>query len=592
MDELRQEYEKFLDFDKNRLSGAKARLKRLSLARFLAFLGLILSFVYLRYPYNIGVALFAFSLFLYWIRSYISEEKKKILYERLIRINQNELLALDEIYTQFDGGTGFADQGHAYSFDLDLFGDGSLFQFLNRTVTKLGSKKLAAYLNNPLSDPAEINERQKALLELAGYTRWRHHFAAKGHTHDEQDLRLLHQIAAHENLGHPRHVGWLILILPVFSVSMLALCLFSVLPWIFFILSVFLNGFVLYRYRKTISSFYQLFGNQAEILDSYRELLLLIEQKKFDSELLRRLKKQLYSHHKEASRIVTDLRKIMARFDYRANLAFALFAEPIFIWDLICVYQLNRWNRKYKNDILRWFDLIAEFDALSSLANLNHNHPEWALPTFEDDDFCLSANELAHPLIKKEKRIGNDFRMNGRGKIMIITGANMAGKSTFLRTIGVNMVLAMNGCRVCASWFTMKPVSLYTNMRTTDNLQKDESYFFAELLRIQHMLELINQGKQLFVIIDEMLKGTNSEDKLTGSKALTEKLIRLNTNGLVATHDLKLTELADTYPKQISNRCFEVKLAGGNLVFDYKLIDGVTRTMNASYLMKKMKIID
>lgn len=181
--------------------------------------------------------------------------------------------------------------------------------------------------------------------------------------------------------------------------------------------------------------------------------------------------------------------------------------------------------------------------------------------------------------------------MEEKGTISIITGANMAGKSTFLRTVGVNMILAMNGCRVCADSFSLTPVPVYTNMRTTDNLQKDESYFYAELLRLQQMLELINEGTQVFIIIDEMLKGTNSIDKLNGSKALIEKLIALGANGLVATHDLKLTELKEQFPDKIINQCFEVTLANDNLRFDYKLQDGVTTTMNATYLMKQMGII-
>jgi DNA mismatch repair ATPase MutS len=182
--------------------------------------------------------------------------------------------------------------------------------------------------------------------------------------------------------------------------------------------------------------------------------------------------------------------------------------------------------------------------------------------------------------------------MTGNGKIMIITGANMAGKSTFLRTIGVNMILAMNGCRVCATWMTLKPVDLFTDMRTTDSLQKEESYFFAELQRLQQMLSLINQGKSLFIIIDEMLKGTNSTDKLNGSKALIKKLLNMKANGVVATHDLNLTELAKSFPENIINKCFNVQLSGEKLIFDYKLHEGVTQTMNASFLMKQMGLID
>ncbi len=348
---------------------------------------------------------------------------------------------------------------------------------------------------------------------------------------------------------------------------------------------------ILYKYRKTIYSFYQLFGNQTKILENYVDLLRLAEQEEFQSELLQNKQGCLFYDGKSASAAIADLKRTMSRFDYRSNIVFAMFGEPVFLWDLVCICQLNQWQQKYKDQIMIWFDAIYELDALSSLANLNYNHPEWALPLFERKEFCYSANDLAHPLIKPAKRIGNDFRMNGEGKIVIVTGANMAGKSTFLRTIGVNMILAMNGCRVCATALTMKPVELFTNMRMTDNLGKEESYFFAELLRLRQILSRLRLGAPLFILIDEMLKGTNSKDKLTGSKALIKQLIGLRANGIVATHDLALTELAEVYPQNIVNQCFEVHLTGQKLTFDYKLHEGVTRTMNASFLMKKMGII-
>lgn len=167
----------------------------------------------------------------------------------------------------------------------------------------------------------------------------------------------------------------------------------------------------------------------------------------------------------------------------------------------------------------------------------------------------------------------------------------MAGKSTFLRTIGINLILASQGCKVCATSFGFSPVRLFTNMRTTDNLMKDESYFYAELLRLKNMLELLRNGEKLFIIIDEMLKGTNSVDKLNGSVEVLKQLVQLNTHCMVATHDLKLTELADRFPGIIKNQCFEVNLSGDELQFDYKLKEGVTSTMNATFLMKKMGII-
>ena len=213
------------------------------------------------------------------------------------------------------------------------------------------------------------------------------------------------------------------------------------------------------------------------------------------------------------------------------------------------------------------------------------------MPEIQEAGFELNAENLGHPLIDQQKCITNDFRISGKEKMVIVTGANMAGKSTFLRTVGVNLALASAGCRVFAQTFRFSPVRVFTNMRTTDNLMNDESYFYAELLRLRTILELLRKGENLFVILDEMLKGTNSVDKLNGSKELIKQLLSLNTHGLVATHDLGLTELSGIYPEELKNQCFEVQLREDELAFDYKLTTGVTQTMNATFLMKKMGII-
>jgi DNA mismatch repair ATPase MutS len=252
---------------------------------------------------------------------------------------------------------------------------------------------------------------------------------------------------------------------------------------------------------------------------------------------------------------------------------------------------LNQWHNNYESYVAEWFDVIAQMDALISLANLNYNHPEWVLPQIVDSEGIFQAKDLGHPLIPREKRIGNSFSLKEEERIVIITGANMAGKSTFLRTLGVNLILAAQGCRVCASSFSFSPMRLFTHMRTSDNLMKDESYFYAELLRLHHMLEMLRQGENLFIIIDEMLKGTNSIDKLNGSVELLKQLIQYKIHCVVATHDLKLTELAEEHPHVIKNQCFEVNLSNNDLEFDYKLRDGVTGTMNATFLMRKMGII-
>ena len=230
-------------------------------------------------------------------------------------------------------------------------------------------------------------------------------------------------------------------------------------------------------------------------------------------------------------------------------------------------------------------------DALVSLGNYASNNPEYVYPEIHEGGFTFQAEYLGHPLLHPEKRISNNFEVNGWSKVLIVTGANMAGKSTFLRTVGVNLILSRLGAPVCAGKMRVTPVEIYTNMRTTDSLLKEESYFFAELKRIKGVLDRLQKGERIFVILDEMLKGTNSVDKLNGSKKLIRKLLELKAVALIATHDLKLSELQDEFPQQVINKCFEISIENNELVFDYKLSDGVTKTMNATFLMKKMGII-
>lgn len=590
-EKLTEEFEQYLIQDESKRDQLTKTIQWLSVFRLAAFAGILFSLIYLPDPFRFIASIICLGLFFYFVRTFINKQRERELYKRLITINQNEILAINEVYHPFEGGEKFTDTHHSYSYDLDLFGEGSLFQFINRTGTELGEKRLAHFLTNLQFSRKILTQKQEALEELSKNVRWRQLLIARGQKHDEKDFKLLQVLSKYQPLQREKLIKRFIQILPSIAILTLLLSAFTILPWGYFLTSFLINIGVISFFGQTINAYYHNFGSQSKILDNYRNLLKHIEEADFKSDHLKGIQEKLTFQNQKASAIIERLLKIMSRFDYRANIIFIFIADPVFLWDLQCVYKLDRWQREYHDQVNKWFDVIAEFDAISSLANVNHTHPDWSKPEFTNSSFLLSGKNLGHPLIKRLKRVGNDFNMGKKGTINIITGANMAGKSTFLRTIGVNMILAMNGCRVCADSFSLTPVPVYTNMRTTDNLQKDESYFYAELLRLQQMLELLNKETQVFIIIDEMLKGTNSIDKLNGSKALIEKLIALEANGLVATHDLKLTELKEQFPDKIINQCFEVSLVNDNLRFDYKLQDGVTTTMNATYLMKQMGII-
>ena len=320
------------------------------------------------------------------------------------------------------------------------------------------------------------------------------------------------------------------------------------------------------------------------------QLLRYVEEREFQADYLVVLQKKV-KKPESASKVFKQLKSLVKELEYRQNILVGIFLNSVFLWDIRCVYKLWNWHRQNHNKLAEWLNVVSEIDALICLANYSNNQTDFCYPNIHEGGFSFKAKNLGHPLLKADKRICNDLEINGWSKVIVVTGANMAGKSTFLRTVGVNLILGRLGAPVCAEEMTLTPISIYTNMRTTDSLLKDESYFFAELKRLKGVLDRLQKGERIFVILDEMLKGTNSIDKLNGSKELIRKLVEFKSISLIATHDLKLSELEDEYPQRVLNKCFEIKIENDELVFDYLLSDGVTKTMNATFLMKKMGII-
>jgi len=579
-----------LELDKNRI-----KVRVVSWLRLASFLSIIPVFIYLMplsHLFGWITVLLCLSAFLLLIKQSVIAEKLLKYYQNLVEININEIRAINRDLSKFDPGNEFIHPDHDYSYDLDLFGENSFFQFLNRTVTSGGKNRLAESVQKSSQDPEAIRQKQLAINELADRLDWRQKFVASGRNTERNNAA---ELIFHQNeiiqLKHTSFLKIVLVIIPAITLLLGALWIFDFIPSPFFYLAVLVQWILFITYSRTISEFSKAFGVRTKMLNQYSDLLLLIENEEFQSEYLICQKDKLYKEGKSASQITSSLQNILNELDYRQNILIGFILDSLFLWDIRCVYRLHKWQKNFGSQLKEWFDVIAEIDSMISLANLNYNHPEWVVPVIYNEGFLIQAENLGHPLIAKDKRIDNHFELIKQEQIVIITGANMAGKSTFLRTVGINMILASLGCRVCASAFGFTPVRLYTHMRTTDNLMKDESYFYSELLRLKHMLDLLRNGENLFIIIDEMLKGTNSIDKLSGSIELLKQLIRLKTHCMVATHDLKLTELAGNYPGTIKNQCFDVNLAGDELQFDYKLKDGVTSTMNATFLMRKMGII-
>jgi len=533
-----------------------------------------------------------FVLFFFLVKKNIQLEKQKKKFEALKKITEDELLALKHQFSHFDNGKEFLNPAHFNSYDLDLFGEGSVFQFINRTSTLSGKQRLADWLQAPPLDKNEMEQRQDAVRELAAIPNWRLHFLANGHlfkeTH-ELNEEIKRWSETDLKLNRPAVIRASIIFVPLMT-------LLAVIPAVlgisnlWLVLMLFIQWAILWFSRKRIAQYYDFFGRKSELLGKYMQLLEFIEEREFQAPFLLDLQKKVRKPDK-ASHIFRRLKKFVKEFEYRQNLVIAVVFNSLFLWDIRCVYKLWDWHRQNRKKLVVWLDVIAETDALISLANLAYNHPEFTYPKIHTGGFTLEARQLGHPLLAAGKRVNNDFSVNGWGKVVIVTGANMAGKSTFLRTVGVNLILGRMGAPVCADQLVFSPVKVYTNMRTTDNLLKDESYFFAELKRIKTVLDRLENGEKIFVILDEMLKGTNSVDKLNGSRELIRKLLELKAVALIATHDLKISEMEEEYPQMVFNKCFEIKLENDEMIFDYLLTDGVTKTMNATFLMKQMGII-
>ena len=382
-------------------------------------------------------------------------------------------------------------------------------------------------------------------------------------------------------------------IVPVYSVLSLLSLAATIAGYIplaifgfLFLLYVLFSGILL---KKASKAYSHLSGIINEV-DTVQQLMQWIEAKEFHSPYLRSIQSKLVIDNSKASERINHLKTILNRFDLLLNPIGNLFLNSFLLWGARQMMDLNKWRNNNRSTLHAWFESIAEFETVNSLANLHFNFPSWVFPEISDQYFTLHATGAGHPLIPSQKRVDNDFILSGIGKVTIITGSNMAGKSTFLRTLGCNIVLAQMGAPVCASGFVFTPVQLFSSMRISDNLAEDTSTFYAELKKLKTIIEHVRKHEKMLILLDEILRGTNSLDRHTGSEALLTQLIREQAVAIAATHDVELAGMANEFPTSINNYHFDVQVEGEELYFDYKLKEGVCQSLNASILMKKIGI--
>lgn len=572
----------------------RRQLGWLSLLRLLLFIG----FIFCGYKaIATGHATFILSaialliIFLLLIRLYDKWQHDTAFYKALVQLNRDEIDFLQGKPSVYADGREYTDPHHPYSYDLDLFGDGGLYSYLNRCSTGFGKEALAQSLLSPKT--GDIAARQQAIAELKDKLRFRQHLQAHGsllHTKEKEMRQLRAWLQAPSSFNNAS-LYKLLFLFPLASTAALIAYIITEqdnLLNAFYYLFI-LNLVVAFSFSRKITAHLSVSASVTKILQQFSGQLKQIEAEKFQSPLLLQYQQALQSGPLTASRSIARLASLFNYLETIVNLVVSMLLNGLFLFHVHILYALEKWKQQNGRLILPWLQVLGEVEALNSFANLAYNNPSFCTPALSPAP-TLEAARMGHLLIRPEKRINNSISFSQQ-RFVILTGSNMSGKSTFLRTLGTSLVLARTGSVVCAERFVFYPFSVHVSMRITDSLQDSESFFYAELKRLRAIIEEIESGEQTFVILDEILRGTNSNDKHNGTVGLVQKLVAAKACGIIATHDLTVSALKEQRPDYISNKCFESEIINDELIFDYRLKDGVCEKLSASFLMKKMGII-
>src|SRR5665647_421124 len=520
-------------------------------------------------------------------------------------INESEILREKCNLEEFDTGHKFINQNHPYTSDLDIFGQHSIFQLVNRTTTESGMLRLSEWLSEPAKND-EIHDRQKAIKELSQKLDWRQDFQASGmrFQNNKSDYKkLLNWVETPVVLLNNRRIYLAVaIILPVlfllssyfFYVHLDSLLGFVYLSlMILVLLSIFI---ILRKVKPQVEYIVETSTENLKTLRGYRTLINKIEGESFKSKKLHELQSILikgkYSAYNEINRICRLLdfshQRPIKKQPINGNQLYPILNSFLLI-DIYLIIGTEKWKLKNKAFLKLWAETVSEFEVINSFAGFCYSNPLYTFPEITEKNNYVHFELLGHPLINSNKRVCNNFHSEGQGDVILITGSNMGGKSTFLRTVGVNLVLALAGAPCCAKYGQVSNLKLYTSMRTQDNLKEGISSFYAELSRIEKMLKLIESSQNTFFLLDEMFKGTNSEDRHKGGFSLINQLSKLKTSGIIATHDIELAKLSEN-KKLVANYSFNSEMINHSMIFSYKLHNGICYDFNASELMKKSGI--
>ncbi|HTR30976.1 MAG TPA: hypothetical protein VMH27_17015 [Puia sp.] len=578
----------------DRLQRLRRQTNSVSALRVLIFAALVAALWQVIRDYSVGWAAGSAGLaaaFLAAVSWYFHLKDRRLLREKLVFVNTNEWTFLAGGPNQFPDGKPYLN-GVIYGDDLDIFGPLSLFHALNRATTLHGTEALAGWLRQPLLSQEAIRQRQHAVRVLSGQADLRRLLTAKGLLATpgaSTDLRTLT-----EWLNTPPRLFpllWLRILLALMTLANTGLLLYglsggSYSPLIF---SVGVSWIITGYFSKYVHRQHQLIGQKQTILQQYADILSVFSG--VDTGGSTQLE-GLRGLAREAHGAIRRLSRLTSFFDSRLNLLVFIFLNSLAFYDLQCIVALERWKARYRAKLPGWIGAVGEIEALNSVATFAFNYPGYVYPApVADQNLFIDAKQLAHPLIPSTRRVANDVEIGTHAQLILVTGSNMSGKTTFLRTVGVNLLLAQCGAPVCAEAFSFTPMQLLTSLRISDSLQEQTSYFMAELKKLKAIVESLETGIPTLVLIDEILRGTNSEDKTYGSEHFAGKLLGYRCLALFATHDLALGALETRFPERVANYCFESVIEDGDLRFDYRLQRGIARNKNASFLMKKMGII-
>lgn len=559
--------------------------------RFMFFISaIILIFLFIRGDIESSVpAITGFILFLVVVRIDNNLlEKKNFIKKQLFSI-ENELGVVQNRENEFDNGSRFSSDEN-YTDDLDIFGRYSIFHLINRSSTQHGLDTLAHRFKHTFNQRNIIEDFQQAVMHYKTQPIIREQVIAAGLI-TEENAGTLNDVSDWIQVEQkfkgrilPQVLRFLLPIVNV-ATAMYWLAEGNYLP---FLISVIITWIYVGSSSAYIHQQHQLIGKKNKILNQYAGILFQFSQiEPGASHLLQQLKKQSAAAFTE----IKSLSKLSELFDQRLNMLVFIFLNTFFLYDIQVIIQLEKWKAKNKDAFDGWLHAVGDIEYLNSLSAFSFNNPGFAYPEIKENVKTIQATQLSHPLIAPPERIYNDFTLGENEKLMLITGSNMSGKSTFLRSIGINVLLAQCGAPVCAESFALTPVRLLTCIRVTDSLHDHTSYFMAELKKLQQIIHALRQDIFSLVLIDEILRGTNSDDKHHGSQKYIEQLISYPCISLFATHDVQLGLLEQTYPRLVGNYCFESTIHDNEISFDYKLHKGVSKNRNASFLMKKMEII-